>query len=1243
MDAPQTAETAPVLRLHLLGGFRAIREGGPAAAEKWPRPSAQALVKLLAVTPGHRLHREQAMAACWPDADQQSATGSLRVALHAARRALEPELAPRAASSYLISEGALLRLDPATVWIDADQVETSARHALDDGSVAHLTSALREFRGELLPEDRYAQWARARRDQLAALREEVLLALAAAHMAQGAPAEAVTAAEQVLAASPAEERAHCVLIDAFVRQGLRRRAVHQYHLCREALDAELGVRPGPGTERLHRAALAAPPALSPTIRPTLPAPLRSARTTPLHGRAAELARLLADEGPPVRLLTGEAGVGKTRLAGEAARRAVASGTVVLWGAGHDAEGHTPYGVFAEALDGWLAGRDVAERARVGAEYPELAAFLPSLGQVPAFGRRSPEEERDRLFRATAGLLGELASYRPVLLVLDDLHAADTGSYQLLTHLARRTGLRFLVTYREEELPPADPRRADLTTLLRQRLAVVEPVPRLGRAACLAVARDVVGVGAAGVSGAGVSGAGVSGAGVSGAGVAAAEVSEESAGFADEERLGRVWELSLGNPLFALELARGLVAAGRDGAAGRAGGVGELSAGDGVAGDGLAGGGAAGYGTAGYGPGDATPSRTAAEAVTPKRGTSPVEPSEHARPAAPGELTPGAAAEPGAGPELVAPDGIRQLVAERLVRLDHGARRMVEVLSAAGAVAVTDEVLDVAAQGLHPPVTGAEAAEALERAIAAALIEERPVVVSGRQQPGLAFRHPLVRLTCYEGLSAVRRRQLHGAFAQAVQRRRPEAVDTLATHFARADDPRAADYLRRAAERAAALYANDTADRYYRDLVVRLDVDAARARLAHAHVLRRMGHFEQAADVLRLALAEFERRGAHDDAVLTAALLAETLVKTSATASARRILRAHPVGEDTAPEPAAHHHLALSVIRCVQGRYAEGAAAARDALTAASAVPGAAGQGLTARAFALQAANLGLDGRFEGARAAGDQALAPAEAYGDPTLLGSVLSTLRENARRAGRLHEAVEIGTRALGLAERSGDPTAAAFERANLAELRLLLEEPGPARALAEQAVAGAEAYDAWCLPYALMTLALVHVRLGTPDEAGALLDRAGSVADARGDRQARHEVRAARAELALRARRPDEALDVLAGHTADDPVLASWAELLADRPESAAAFARTEVARAERTGERLAEVEARIALGVALIRLGRERAGETGPAGESRAAGESGPAGEGELSRAASLAAALPYPAGTRRVAWARELLGT
>ncbi|MEV4940356.1 hypothetical protein [Streptomyces zaomyceticus] len=96
-----------------------------------------------------------------------------------------------------------------------------------------------------------------------------------------------------------------------------------------------------------------------------------------------------------------------------------------------------------------------------------------------------------------------------------------------------------------------------------------------------------------------------------------------------------------------------------------------------------------------------------------------------------------------------------------------------------------------------------------------------------------------------------------------------------------------------------------------------------------------------------------------------------------------------------------------------------------------------------------------------------------------------LTVLRENARGAGRLHEAVRIGTRAPALADQPRDPVAAVFERASLAELRLLLEEPEPARALAAQAVAGAEAYDAWCLPHALATTARVRGSLGDPAQA--------------------------------------------------------------------------------------------------------------------------------------------------------------
>ncbi|MFJ2770744.1 BTAD domain-containing putative transcriptional regulator [Streptomyces sp. NPDC087300] len=256
--AEQATAAPPLLRIHLLGGFRTARDGGARTVERWSRPGARTLVKLLAVTPGHQLHRERVMAACWPDAELAPALRSLRVALHTARHALEPELAPRAASAYLIGDGALIRLAPECVWIDTDHAATLAEHALAADSLPELTAALAAFTGEPLPEDRYAPWADLCRERLGELSRRVALALAGAQLGADDLDGAVRTARRALADAPAEEAAHRVLIEAYLRQGLRGRAIRQYEVCAAALADELGATPGPETRRLHRAARRTP-------------------------------------------------------------------------------------------------------------------------------------------------------------------------------------------------------------------------------------------------------------------------------------------------------------------------------------------------------------------------------------------------------------------------------------------------------------------------------------------------------------------------------------------------------------------------------------------------------------------------------------------------------------------------------------------------------------------------------------------------------------------------------------------------------------------------------------------------------------------------------------------------------------------------------------------------------------------------------------------------------------------------
>ncbi|MGW5239261.1 ATP-binding protein [Monashia sp. NPDC004114] len=1099
----------PLLRLQLLGGFRAVRDSGPPLAERWTRPSAQALVKMLAVAPDHQLHREEAMAACWPEADPESGIRSLRVALHAARRALEPELAARAPSAYLTTDGAMLRLEPDTVWIDTDHAERLARAALQTGSTADLAEALDAFTGELLPEDRYAVWASACRDRLVVLVERLRLALADALLGDVLPDEAAAVARDVLADNPTDERAHQLLMRAYLEQGLRRQAIRQYHACRDVLDSELGIRPGPDTERLHALVLESPGGGS--VRASeddlVPPPaLRQPPASPLRGRDEAVTAMLDVAAPRVRLVGGEAGLGKTRLVTEAARLRAGAGTAVLWGAGHDAEGHTPYGAFVEALDGWLADRPSVERARIGGEYPELAAVLPTLGYAGADAARSPEDERQRLFRAAAGFLADLSNAVPVHVVLDDMHGADLGSFQLLSHLARRAAAgdhpawTFAVAYRDDELAESDPRRMVLESLLRDGLAGRVAIGRLSRQDCEALAADVRAL--------------------------------PTDGVPDE-----VWELSLGNPLFATELAR-------------------------------------------------------------------------------------RSDEPDGDPHT--PPGVRQLVSARLARLAPATRRIVEVAAVAGGDAALSEVLEVAAEGLHPALSVAEATAAADDAVSGTVLAERDVVIDGRPVAGLVFDHPLVRMTCYEQISVARKRLLHAAYADAVLRRRPDAVDTLAAHLARADDPRATAYLRQAAERAAALCANDAADHYYSELTDRLDtaaVEAAWARIDHSDVLQRMGRYEEAARVLREAAEDLRRRGDEDGVVLATARLADVLIRSGVVDDAATVLAADQPTDATSALAATVHHLSGALLCLVVGRYAQGVEAARLARAHAERVAGPKRRGLVARALQYQAASLALDGRFGEAGPVANEALPHAEAFGDPLVLASVLSVQREQSRRSGRLREALETGHRALELAEHSGDPVGVAFEQANLAELHLLLDEAEAAETLARSAVDSSRSGPDLSTAYAQVALARVRMRTGSGDP-GELLDAALEVASTRKDKQAEREARVAKAEWLVRASLPDEALAVLG----DVPGLATgaigaWAHLAAGRAEVAATTARAVIVDAQAVGECLTEVEARTAHAAALGALGlADQAAD-------------------EFAAAYDLASRMPFPAGLRRIeqAWA------
>ncbi len=152
----------------LLNGFAAVVDGEPVPDAAWRLKKARELVKLLALAPGHRLHREQVMDVLWRDRGPAAAANNLHQAVYVARRALDP-------GAIEVREEVLqLRAD-----VDVDRLERAAADARRSRTPAAYRAALSIYGGELLPENRYDDWVEERRDELAGMAAELEAELAA--------------------------------------------------------------------------------------------------------------------------------------------------------------------------------------------------------------------------------------------------------------------------------------------------------------------------------------------------------------------------------------------------------------------------------------------------------------------------------------------------------------------------------------------------------------------------------------------------------------------------------------------------------------------------------------------------------------------------------------------------------------------------------------------------------------------------------------------------------------------------------------------------------------------------------------------------------------------------------------------------------------------------------------------------------------------------------------------------------
>jgi ATP/maltotriose-dependent transcriptional regulator MalT len=166
------------------------------------------------------------------------------------------------------------------------------------------------------------------------------------------------------------------------------------------------------------------------------------------------------------VVDGEPGIGKTSLIAALADRASAGGCLVLGGRATELERDFPFGLFVDALDGYLGSLDARSFGRLGAdELGELASVFPALrSSGPAGVSPSTAAERFRAHHAARELIERVAAPCPLVLLLDDIHWADDASLEFIRYLLRRppdAPIMLLATMRVGQAP------ARITTAIEQ--------------------------------------------------------------------------------------------------------------------------------------------------------------------------------------------------------------------------------------------------------------------------------------------------------------------------------------------------------------------------------------------------------------------------------------------------------------------------------------------------------------------------------------------------------------------------------------------------------------------------------------------------------------------------------------------------------------------------------------------------------------------------------------------------------
>ena len=467
-----------ILQIQMLGSFQAWLQQ---EILTWPTQKSKALLQILLVEPGRLVSTDQIFEYLWPDLPSRKAQNNLWVTVSQLRRVLQPDLPPRARSTYIHKQGEGYRFNPKSdYWLDGD---TFVTHLAATQSASNLSVRIEAweaarilYHGDYLEDEPYAEWAQMPRIQWRRRYEQLLINLAEAYGQNGRFQQAIIYCREALTLDNLNETAYRLLMRCHASLGERATALKIYDEAVQILQDDVGIDPTPETVELARQIQQLEGAWKLEIKEWAFSSVQSRFPVPFVGRGKEIDQVTqlllqtATGQGQLALISGEPGIGKSHLIKETTILASQREFCLLSAHCYQVEQSMPYQPLIDLARQVMANDDRWQQL-APVWLRELTILMPEVEEkatatiaVPLPADEPEESQQGRLFQAIFHLFANQAERQNLLLVVEDIHWADPATLQCLHYLARKIDqvpILLILSFREESLSS----NADLVALL----------------------------------------------------------------------------------------------------------------------------------------------------------------------------------------------------------------------------------------------------------------------------------------------------------------------------------------------------------------------------------------------------------------------------------------------------------------------------------------------------------------------------------------------------------------------------------------------------------------------------------------------------------------------------------------------------------------------------------------------------------------------------------------------------------